>query len=125
MPDSNYIGRYIKANKDLPIYIVKPEGGGFLRFDTLYSGEVYPISVYALMNVGSITYARFKVSPDAGAPYPGSNYTYIPFTAGAISPPLQQPYNAPVPEPGIMDKAGKWISGLFIIAAIAYVLKGK
>lgn len=121
MPDSNYIGRYLRAKSDLPIYIVTPQNS-FSRFDTLKAGEVYPISIYSLMNVGSVTYARFKVTTDAGAPYPGANYTYIPFTAGSVYEPYQQPYIPPAAPTPAAEKVGEWIKGLFIIGALAYVL---
>jgi len=125
MPDSNLVGRYLRAKRDLPIYIIQPPPTNtFKRFDTLYKGEVYPIAVYSLMNIGSITYARFKVSPDDGAPYNGANYTYIPFTLSDIYEPYQQPYVPPTPQPGTLDKVGDFVKGLFLIGAIAYVLKG-
>lgn len=125
MPDSNLVGRYLRVKVDSPIYIIAPPpGNAFVRFDTLKAGEVYPIAVYGLMNQGAITYARFKVVPDANAPYNGANYTYIPFRNENIYPPLQQPYVPPTGEPTLLEKIGDKLQWFLLIGAIAYVLKG-
>lgn len=125
MPDSNLVGRYLRVKVDSPIYIVRPQPtGGFMQFDTLRAGEIYPIAVYSLMNLGPVTYARFKVSPDNTASYPGANYTYIPFRNENIYAPSQTPYLPPQPEPGILDKIGDKLQWFLLIGAVAYVLRG-
>ncbi len=125
MPDSNLIGRYLRVKVDSPIYVARPQPtGGFMQFDILKAGEVYPIPVVSLMNIGSVTYAKFMVRPDSYANYPGANYTYIPFRNENIYPPLQQPYIPPASEPTMLEKIGDKLQWFLLIGAVAYVLKG-
>jgi hypothetical protein len=121
--DASYVGRYMQALVDLPIYIVgPPPGNNFITVDTLRAGEVYPIAVYGIENLSGSNFARFKVANDIMAPYNGANYTWIKFNNNQVGPPLPTNH-APIPQaPGITDTIFSGAKKLLWIGGGLYVL---
>lgn len=119
--DSNYIGRYVRANIDTTIFVVVPNTG-MVPFDRLKAGETYPIAITRIINAGG----RLWVYANTGKILAGKPVEVamevIESNGTANIVPNQLQYTPPADAPGIVDRILSNIWKLALLGTGAYIL---